>query len=466
MDTVILGLGTNLGDRLLQLRNALCAIKKIPDFCVEKISPVYISDALLPDDAPNEWVTPYLNLALRCKTTLSPYDLLHRIKKIELTLGRKPEKRWGPRIIDIDILAWDALIQYDNKLHIPHESLHERPFALWPLADVAPFWIYPLPGIYQGKTAAEIANQWGSRFTGLAPFRTKQIAQRIDTAVWVGIINVTPNSFSGDGMSDLSENTIIPYAEQLVNSGAEIIDIGAEATNPTASPIDAKTEWLRLEPVLKNLLREKNNLFIPPKISVDTRHANTAEKALALGVDWINDVSGLDTVAMRDVIKNHHSRIVIMHHLAIPQDKTIFLPWNENVTARVLEWGKRRIEKIEKHGISREKIIFDVGIGFGKTAEQSLQLIQDIHAFHSLNVPLLVGHSRKVFMGLFTEKPFSERDVETASIATYLNQQGVNYIRVHNVDACARASRVAATVWNEPNTITQSSVCESEIAEE
>ena len=123
---VILGLGSNLGDRLANLRLALTLIKKIPAFSVEHVSPVYLSDALLPDNAPVTWDTPYLNLALRCETTLSPYELLHHVKEIEKMIGRTPEKIWGPRIIDIDILAWDALIQYDEKLHIPHEHLDER----------------------------------------------------------------------------------------------------------------------------------------------------------------------------------------------------------------------------------------------------------------------------------------------------------------------------------------------------
>src|SRR3990167_8329185 len=156
---VILGLGSNVGDKLANLRFALHLIKKIPAFSVAHVSPVYLSDALLPDNAPVTWDTPYLNLALLCETTLTPYALLHHVKEIEKKIGRAPEKVWGPRIIDIDILGWDALIQHDEKLHIPHEHLDERPFALWPLADVAPFWMDPL----NNKTAAEIVTKWGSR---------------------------------------------------------------------------------------------------------------------------------------------------------------------------------------------------------------------------------------------------------------------------------------------------------------
>src|SRR5690242_12735284 len=140
---VILGLGSNLNDRLANLRSALFYIKQIPNFSIEQISPVYISDALIPENAPASWDRPHLNLALRCSTSLTPHELLHHVKDIEKKVGRTPEKTWGPRIIDIDLLAWDDLQLYDDKLHIPHEHLIDRPFALWPLADVAPFWIYP-----------------------------------------------------------------------------------------------------------------------------------------------------------------------------------------------------------------------------------------------------------------------------------------------------------------------------------
>ena len=133
---IILGLGSNVGDRLTNLRKALQAIKKIPGMNIEQVSPVYVSDALLPENAPLDWDIPYLNLALRCETTQEPLELLKQLKNIEWSIGRKPEIRhWGPRILDIDILAWDDAIIKSDVLTLPHENLQERPFALWPLAD-------------------------------------------------------------------------------------------------------------------------------------------------------------------------------------------------------------------------------------------------------------------------------------------------------------------------------------------
>jgi 2-amino-4-hydroxy-6-hydroxymethyldihydropteridine diphosphokinase/dihydropteroate synthase len=439
---IILGLGTNMGDRLAYLRQALQFIKKMPGVTVQQVSPVYISDALLPDNAPVSWDMPYLNLALRCETTLSPYDLLHLVKQVEKKMGRVPGKEWGPRPIDIDILAWDDLIQYDDKLHIPHENLHERPFALWPLADVAPRWIYPLPGMYHGKTAAEISEQWGSRFSGDAPLHTKQIAQRIDTPHLMGIINVTPDSFS-DGGAFLSIDSAIQHAHQLVNAGAEVLDIGAEATGPAAISLSAETEWQRLEPLLTHLLATKNSMLIPPKISVDTRHAWVAKKALALGVDCINDVTGLSHSDMQQVITDHDCDVVIMHQLGIPVDQNRVLPREQNPVTAVYTWAAQQIEFLDKRGIAPERIIVDIGIGYGKTKEQSLELLQHIDEFRSLNTRLLVGHSRKSFLTFFTDKPAAERDIETVAISLFLP---VDYLRIHNVDLCARGFKVAKSL--------------------
>ncbi len=136
---IVLGLGSNLSDRLHYLRKAYKAIEKISFLKVVRASPLYRSDALLPDQAPAAWDMPYLNLALLCTTTLSPFELLDQIKNIEDTLGRKFEEKWGPRVIDIDLLAFDDLVIKDKKLILPHAQLHKRPFAIWPFADVAPF---------------------------------------------------------------------------------------------------------------------------------------------------------------------------------------------------------------------------------------------------------------------------------------------------------------------------------------
>ncbi|MBV9575328.1 MAG: dihydropteroate synthase [Gammaproteobacteria bacterium] len=439
---IILGLGSNLGDKLANLRLALHAIKSLPDMVVHQVSPVYISDALLPENAPQGWDYPYLNLALRCNTTLKPFELLEKLKEIEWRIGRKPEVRhWGPRVIDIDILAWDELIIQTDKLTLPHDSLQKRPFALWPLADVAPLWKFPLAGKYHGKTAAEIAEHWGSRFSGEAPFHTKQLYQRIDTPQLVGIINITPDSFS-DGGHFINPEKALDHAIQLVNDGAEILDIGAESTAPAAKPLDPATEWQRLQPVLSAIQAAKNKFILQPKISVDTRHVEVAKRSLDYGVEWINDVTGLNQSAMRELVQQSGKECVVMHHMSIPANREHVLARNEDVVKLIYDWAAKHLDSLDKIGIPREKIIFDPGIGFGKSPEHSLQLIKDIHIFKTLNTRILIGHSRKNFLSQFTPYASSERDIETLAVSLYLMNQSVDYLRVHNVELCARGMRV------------------------
>lgn len=439
---IVLGLGTNIGDRLANLRNTIVALKKLPNFSIQQISPVYISDALLPENAPLDWDMPYLNLAIRCETNLEPLALLEAIKKIEASFGRQADVRhWGPRVIDIDILAWDDRVIESDILTIPKEGLIKRPFALWPLADVAPSWVFPP----SGKTAEELAEQWGSRFSGNAPLHTRQIFQRADTPQLVGVINVTPDSFS-DGGQFYQPEMAMQQAWQLVSTGADIIDIGAASTAPNAAPIDEQREWARLEPVLKLILEQKKKFLVLPKISVDTYHASVAEKALALGVDWVNDVTGLQDIAMRRLVAEAKVDCVVMHHIRIPEDRKHVLPRNEDPVKAVYEWGAKQLEMLEKSGIAREKIIFDPGIGFGKTAEHSFTLIQQIDRFADLGARILVGHSRKTFLSRFTDQVFSNRDVETLAITLYLAKHKVDYLRVHDVEMAARGIRVAEAI--------------------
>lgn len=446
---LILGLGSNVGDRLENLRKAYHAIKKLPNITIERVSPLYLSDALLPDNAPPDWDMPHLNYAIRCHSTCSPSELLPQLKNIEWSIGRKPDMRhMGPRILDIDILAWDNAIIATDVLTVPHRNLIDRPFALWPLADIAPLWQFPLPGENKGKTAAQLVEKWGSRFSREAPLRTVQLNQRVENPRLMGVVNVTPDSFS-DGGYFLSSENALTQALALVAGGAEIIDIGAESTSPRAEPLNAATEWQRLAPVLTEVLAAKDRFLLPTKISIDTRHAEVAAKATSMGIDWINDVSGLDDPAMREVIQQANVDCVVMHHLNIPERRDQVLARSVDPVKTVYDWGMARLESLAAQGIPREKVIFDPGIGFGKMAEQSLILLQNIHVFKTLGARLLVGHSRKTFLSLLSKHPFAERDVETTAISLFLAKQQVDYLRIHNVEVCARALKVAAVIGSD-----------------
>jgi 2-amino-4-hydroxy-6-hydroxymethyldihydropteridine diphosphokinase/dihydropteroate synthase len=154
MTITILGLGSNLGERERYLAEAVREIAQHMDSL--EYSPIYSSPALLPEGAPREWDMPFLNMAMRGDTSLAPHELLVVFKKVEERLGRSYCGNWGPRVIDIDILAYGDEVIHEADLQVPHAGLLKRHFALRPLADIAPGWRYPVPGPYQGKTALEL----------------------------------------------------------------------------------------------------------------------------------------------------------------------------------------------------------------------------------------------------------------------------------------------------------------------
>lgn len=160
---LILGLGSNLGDRLIYIRDAIQQISLFTK--VKKISPVYESDAQLMEGCPPGWNKSFLNIAVLCSSDLEPHQILTKIKKAEEQVGRTEKKeKWAPREIDIDILAMDGIIAHEEGLNIPHEHLLNRPFALWPMADILPDWKYPVKGKNYGKTTIELAQIFGASY--------------------------------------------------------------------------------------------------------------------------------------------------------------------------------------------------------------------------------------------------------------------------------------------------------------
>ena len=440
---IILGLGSNIGDRLAHLRQALKHLRVINGLKIIRVSPVYESEALLPDDPGESWNQPYLNCAISCTSSLNPENLLTKIKAIEAKMGRVVYKHWSPRIIDIDILAWNEEVIQTEKLHIPHEGLLERPFAFWPMADVDPEWKYCAPNKNEtGQPAHALVKKWGSRFSGDAPLKTRQIAHRIDTPEMVGILNVTPDSFS-DGGKFFSVEKALLQAKEMFKAGADIIDIGAESTRPRDSvTLTTKEELIRLRPILEAVRDAWPSNSFRPKISIDTRNAATAATMLQYNIDFINDVSGFADEAMYDVAFHCNAKLVFMHNLGFPPTAENILPESECCVKIVHRWAEEKIYKFCSRGIAQDRLIFDVGIGFGKSAAQSWELLRNIDSFSDLHVPLLVGHSRKSFLSLITDKPFAERDIETAAISVNLARKNVSYLRVHNVDLNMRMLRV------------------------
>lgn len=437
---LVLGIGSNVGNREAYCRQAVRRLSTL--FGAIDVSPVYESEALLPVGAPVEWDAPYLNLAISCATQLTPDAVLLQLKLIEKEIGREAGGRWGPRVIDIDILAWGSRVCDLPHLTIPHAGLPERPFALWPLADLMPNWTYPVAGVYFGKTAESLCAAWGSRFSKKAPFKTHQRNASLDKTRLVAAVNITPDSFSDGGQFN-SVDAVVAYVNKCVQEGASVIDIGAESTRPGAMLISAQEEWSRLEPVLEALQAQCDI----PVLSIDTRRVEIAQKALSFGMNWLNDVSGFDDPDMRAFAAASDIDIVVMHNLGVPANKEQVLALNESPVSVVYSWAETKIKQLEAAGVAKSRIIFDVGIGFGKNAQQSTILLKNISTFHDLGVRLFVGHSRKSFFDVVTDLPSKERDLETAVVSAHLAQQGVHYIRIHNVGLNQRALAVSEAIF-------------------
>jgi 2-amino-4-hydroxy-6-hydroxymethyldihydropteridine diphosphokinase/dihydropteroate synthase len=441
---VILGLGSNCGDRLGFLRTAIQKLKAThpsSDIDVLAISPLYESDALLPENAPESWNQPFLNLCILCKTHLDPLALLKKIKGIEEQLGRQKRERWAPREIDIDILAMGHLVFESADLKIPHPSLLNRPFALLPFADIAPDWKFPGLESNQNRTIAEDVSTWRNKPVDQIPFRTRRTSNWIPQ--WVGILNVTPDSFS-DGGHFYSVESAVQQARHLVSQGIRILDIGAESTRPGSLVITPDEEWTRLAPVLEAVRAQ--TISSPSKVllSVDTRHHQVAQQALRMGVDWINDVTGAEAPEMRKTLAESHADVVIMHSLTIPPSREATLPTNADPISLLLRWAEERIADLENSGISRERIIFDPGIGFGKTVEQTWSIFRGARRFQELGVRTLVGHSRKSFLTSVTDKLATDRDLETVTLSLDLGEKGVDFLRIHNAEMHVRSQKVWA----------------------
>ncbi len=244
----------------------------------------------------------------------------------------------------------------------------------------------------------------------------------------VGILNITPDSFS-DGGQFTRHDAALKQCKKMLAEGATIIDIGAESTRPDAKPLTAKEEWKRLEKILPQLI----NSFPQATVSLDSYHLENIQKALKIGVNWVNFVSSeIDNNFIQLMTKYPEAKIVIMHNLGIPASKTHLLPQSCNPTDEVNQWFSQKINALIQH-IDKNRIILDPGIGFGKSPEQSLQLINDAKLFKQHNLPLLYGHSRKSFLQLPSSSSIEEKDKKTAYFSAQLSRNKVEYLRVHNI---------------------------------
>jgi dihydropteroate synthase len=259
----------------------------------------------------------------------------------------------------------------------------------------------------------------------------------------VGILNITPDSFS-DGGKHFDPAAAVAHALELTRHGAHVLDIGAESTRPGAILISADDEWARLEPVLKLLMKTDFGNDTRPLLSLDTRHGETADRALSYGIDWINDVGGFESPSMIEAVIESKTKLVVMHSLGVPPSKEQVLAQDQDPISFLINWGEKTITRLMKSRISPDRIILDPGIGFGKTPAQALHIIRNASCLKNLGVEILFGHSRKSLFTTFTSALAANRDVETLAASLYLARHGVDYLRVHDVQMHTRAFKVQA----------------------
>ena len=259
---------------------------------------------------------------------------------------------------------------------------------------------------------------------------------RLDVPRAMGIVNVTPDSFSGDGFGD-DTSAAVARGLEMFKQGADIVDVGGESTRPGALPVSIQEEISRVCPVIERLNRKH-----PGFISVDTMKPEVAEAAIVAGAGIVNDVSGLRNRAMIDLVSDTGSSIIIMHMLGEPRTMQKN-PRYEDVVRDVGRFLRGRIRAAEDSGIRPDRIMIDPGIGFGKTLNHNLELLGRLRELRSIGKPIVVGVSRKSFIGKLTGTDADSRLEGSIAAVVLAIREGASIVRVHDVAETVRALRVA-----------------------
>ena len=461
---VFLAVGSNLGDRFQNIATALSLLCD-PDFDQSSYVPSKLAGTSFLHITAPMYVTDqpaFLNGAVEIHTDFSPHSFLYRLKRVEKHLGRNfSEITNGPRPVDLDILCYDHISNdgssfspmtvESSDLIVPHLGIQEREFVLAPLREVAgDAYNHPKLNRTIGDLFEDLVATNGEDAVRVLPLRGNRMLVFNETII-MGILNVTPDSFSDGGKWNTSIDIAVRRALEMVQEGAGIIDIGGESTRPGAKEISIKEQIQRTIPVIERIRQESD---IP--ISVDTRHAAVAKAAIEAGADIVNDVSGgnfdpdmFATVAKLGV------PFIMMHMRGTPetmQTKTDY----EDVVVDVVNALFKRSNEAEKAGIPRWMQIVDPGIGFAKDIQGNLLLLKHTAMIRSklAGLPILLGTSRKGFIGKITGETFAEeRDFGTissciAALCLGNGPLGCNILRVHNVKAMKQASQVMDAIRN------------------
>ena len=258
----------------------------------------------------------------------------------------------------------------------------------------------------------------------------------------MGILNVTPDSFS-DGGAYLTVEAAVTHAKEMVAEGATLIDIGGESSRPGAMPVSVDEELERVLPVIRALASEG----IDALLSIDTTKAVVAQHTLEAGAHIINDITALQgDTAMAHVAAEMDAGIILMHIKGTPLTMQR-APHYDNIIKEIYDTLAERIRAATQHGIAPDKIIVDPGIGFGKTTEHNLEILRHLNIFKPLDTPLLIGTSRKSFIGNVLNLPIAERVEGTVATVCWAIAHGADIVRVHDVQATARAAKMTDVLY-------------------
>lgn len=258
----------------------------------------------------------------------------------------------------------------------------------------------------------------------------------------MGILNVTPDSFS-DGGRYCTEKELHRRIEELLEEGADIIDVGGESSRPGAEPVPAEEELRRVLPAVAAIRRVSSDI----PVSVDTTKAAVARQAVDAGATIINDITALEGDGkMVEVVRRSGAQVVLMHMQGRPRTMQI-APCYTDVVAEINAYLAARIAWLQERGVEHGRIIVDPGLGFGKTLAHNLSILRHLSAFQRHDCPVLIGHSRKGFLGIVAQaKEPAARDLATAVVSAHCARQGVAMLRVHDVAATRQALQIQAVL--------------------
>ena len=371
--TAYLGIGSNTGDRSRHIASAVGLLRRLPSSHLSRTSHLYESSPVGVTDQPL-----FLNAALELRTSLSPHSLLAELKAIERRLGRDMQAaRFGPRVIDLDVLMYGQDTIDTDTLTVPHPRMQQRRFVLQPLADLL-HDEQPQPHS-PPLTAATVRQLLASLSHSPATaadeaYRVLPLSSSVfphaGRSLVMGIVNLTPDSFS-DGGSQHSQSVseALEYALRLRREGADVLDVGGESTRPGAAEVAADEEQRRILPLIAALHAAEPQM----PISVDTRHSDTARKAVAAGACMVNDVSGgLFDPSMLAVVAELGVAYCCMHARGLPESMAGLAQYDD-VVAEVRSELSERLAAAEAAGIAKWNLLQDPGLGFAKAHKHNVR---------------------------------------------------------------------------------------------